>query len=185
MSLTRKMLKAMGIEDEKIEQIIEAHTETTDALKKERDDAKAESEKNATAAEELEKLKANPGDDFEAKYNSAVKDLEDYKAKVAQDAAKREAEDLLKAHLVKMGIKDDFAARIVSHTDVSKFEVENGAFKDGDTVTNAVKEEWGDLVPITRTQGASVQTPPASGDSPKLEDMTTEQYMEYKAKKRG
>ena len=31
--LTRKMLKAMNIEDEKIEQIIEAHTETVDALK--------------------------------------------------------------------------------------------------------------------------------------------------------
>ena len=37
MSLTRKMLKAMGIEDEKIDQIIEAHTETVDALKEQRD----------------------------------------------------------------------------------------------------------------------------------------------------
>ena len=42
MALTRKMLKAMGIEDEKIDQIIEAHTETTDALKQQRDEAKAE-----------------------------------------------------------------------------------------------------------------------------------------------
>ena len=37
MSLTRKMLKAMGIEEEKIDQIIEAHSETVDALKKDRD----------------------------------------------------------------------------------------------------------------------------------------------------
>ena len=37
MALTRKMLKAMGIEDEKIDQIIEAHTETTDPLTRERD----------------------------------------------------------------------------------------------------------------------------------------------------
>ena len=28
MALTRKMLKAMGIEDDKIDQIIEAHSET-------------------------------------------------------------------------------------------------------------------------------------------------------------
>ena len=40
MSLTRKMLKAMGIEDEKIDQIIEAYTETVDALKEQRDQYK-------------------------------------------------------------------------------------------------------------------------------------------------
>lgn len=33
MALTRKMLKAMGIEDEKIDQIIDAHTETVEGLK--------------------------------------------------------------------------------------------------------------------------------------------------------
>ena len=32
MSLTRKMLKAMGIEEDKIEQIIEAHTETVSLM---------------------------------------------------------------------------------------------------------------------------------------------------------
>ena len=33
MSLTRRFLKAMGIEDEKVDQIIEAHSGTVDALK--------------------------------------------------------------------------------------------------------------------------------------------------------
>ena len=33
MALTRKMLKAMGIEEEKIDEIIDAHTETVNALK--------------------------------------------------------------------------------------------------------------------------------------------------------
>lgn len=37
MPLTRKMLKAMGIEEDKIEQIIEAHADTVDALRDERD----------------------------------------------------------------------------------------------------------------------------------------------------
>ena len=32
MAFTRKMLKAMGIDEDKIEQIIEAHAETVDAL---------------------------------------------------------------------------------------------------------------------------------------------------------
>lgn len=33
MALTRKMLKAMGIEDEKIDQIIDEHAESVNALK--------------------------------------------------------------------------------------------------------------------------------------------------------
>ena len=45
MSLTRKMLKAMGIEEEKIDQIIEAHTESIDALKEQRDQYKVDAEK--------------------------------------------------------------------------------------------------------------------------------------------
>ena len=41
MALTRKMLKAMGLEDEKIDQIIEAHTETVDGLKESLEKAQA------------------------------------------------------------------------------------------------------------------------------------------------
>ena len=37
MGLSRKMLEAMGIENDKIESIIEAHSETVPALKAERD----------------------------------------------------------------------------------------------------------------------------------------------------
>lgn len=44
MAVTRKFLKALGIEDEKIDEIIEAHTEVTEALKKERDSYKADAE---------------------------------------------------------------------------------------------------------------------------------------------
>lgn len=39
MALTRKMLKAMGIGEEQIEEIIEAHTETVDGLKAYKTDA--------------------------------------------------------------------------------------------------------------------------------------------------
>ena len=34
MALTRKMLRAMGVEDDKADQIIDAHAETVDALKR-------------------------------------------------------------------------------------------------------------------------------------------------------
>ena len=52
MAMTRKFLKAMGIEEEKIEQIIEAHTETVNALKEERDKFKGDAEKLPTVQKE-------------------------------------------------------------------------------------------------------------------------------------
>ena len=45
MSLTRKMLKAMNIEEEKIDQIIEAHTETVDGFKDKVNEYKEKAEK--------------------------------------------------------------------------------------------------------------------------------------------
>ena len=45
MAFTRKFLSALGIEADKVDQIIDAHTEVTDALKSERDKYKADAEK--------------------------------------------------------------------------------------------------------------------------------------------
>ena len=39
MALTRKFLKSLGLDEDKVDSIIEAHTESTDALKKQRDEA--------------------------------------------------------------------------------------------------------------------------------------------------
>ena len=47
MALTRRSLKAMGIEDEKIDEIIAAHAETVDALKEQRDNYKAQADELA------------------------------------------------------------------------------------------------------------------------------------------
>ena len=54
MALTRKMLKAMGIEDEKIEQIIEEHVESIDGLKAERDRYKSGAEEAEGLRKQLE-----------------------------------------------------------------------------------------------------------------------------------
>ena len=45
MALSRKFLAAMGIEADKIDEIITAHVETVDGLKKERDDLKEKADK--------------------------------------------------------------------------------------------------------------------------------------------
>ena len=91
MALTRKMLKAMGIEDEKIDQIIEEHTESTDALKQQRDEYKAKAEAKATASTEPKPKDPEPGDGYKAKYDAEKKAFEDYKANIAAEKAEAEA----------------------------------------------------------------------------------------------
>ena len=58
LALTRKMLKAMGIEDEKIDQIIEEHVESIDGLKAERDRYKTGAEEAEGLRKQLEEAKA-------------------------------------------------------------------------------------------------------------------------------
>ena len=58
MAITRKGLKAMGLGEEQIESIIDAHTETVDRLKDELKTAKADAEELSAVKKELEGLKA-------------------------------------------------------------------------------------------------------------------------------
>ena len=81
MALTRKMLKAMGIEDEKIDQIIDAHSETVDGLKEKLRRAEEDAETLKDVQKELDDLKkkTDGSKDWEKKYNDEHKAFDDYK----------------------------------------------------------------------------------------------------------
>ena len=85
MALTRKMLKAMGIEDEKIDQIVEAHSETVDALKDKLRKAEEDSEDLKDVQKELDELKkkTSGADDWKKKYDDEKKAFDDYKKEIA------------------------------------------------------------------------------------------------------
>lgn len=128
MALTRKMLKAMGIEDEKIDQIIEAHAETTEALKAERDAAQKAAKENENAQKELEDLKANKTDEFQSKYEAEHEAFEAFKKEVEETKAKEVAKNLFTSTLAEMGITGKRATQIAKVTDLSAYEVKNGAY---------------------------------------------------------
>ena len=76
MALTRRSLKAMGIEDEKIDEIIAAHAETVDALKEQRDNYKAQADELEKVQQKLdeanETIKANGSDEWKVKYDAPL-----------------------------------------------------------------------------------------------------------------
>ena len=164
MALTRKLLRSMGIEDDKIDQIIEAHTETVNALKDERDEFKDAAEKLPKVQAELDELKAKPDDGFKEKYEKEHADFETYKAETAKADSEREKKSLYRKLLQDAGVDPKRLDAVMRVADLSEVSVEDGAIVDADKVTEAVKSEWSDFIQTTGSKAAGVDTPPAGGN---------------------
>jgi hypothetical protein len=164
--LTRSMLKGMGLTDEQVSAIIEAHTETTDALKESRDKYKEDAEKLPEVQKELDKLKANPSeaDDWKGKYETEHKAFEDYKKDLAAADAKKSKQDAYRALLKEIGVSENRIDSILKITNVDEFKIKDGKFEDSDKMKEAAKNEWKDFITSQQTQGADTKTPPQNDD---------------------
>ena len=168
MALTRKFLKAMGIEEDKIEQIIEAHTETTNALKEERDGYKADAEKLADVQRELDKAKKAAKDDGEetvlkSEYDALKAEYDKYKGEITAEKERNAKETAYRELLKAAGISEKRISAIVKVTDIGSVELDkDGKIKDADKRTESVKTEWADFIETTTTKGANTANPPAN-----------------------
>ena len=92
MALTRAFLKGMNLTEEQVGAIVEAHTDTVNALKSERDAFKAEAEKVPELQRQIESLQEQDIDDWQGKYEQEHKDFEQYKKDMVakEEAAKVE-----------------------------------------------------------------------------------------------
>lgn len=172
MALTRKMLKAMGIEDEKIDQIIEEHTESTDALKQQRDEYKAKAEAKATTSTEQKPKDPEPSDEYKAKYDAEKKAFEDYKANIAAEKAEADKRAKYRELIVKAGVDSKRVDSVLKVSDLSEIKVKDGAIEGADDLVKSIKEDWADFIPTTQKVGANAPNPPKNdGGAKKLEDI--------------
>lgn len=162
MSLTRKMLKAMGIEEEKIDQIIEAHSETVDSLKADRDSYKEDAEKLKDVQKELDDLKAKGDDGWKDKHDKVKKEFDDYKREQMQKETKSAKESAYRELLKSAGISEKRIDSVLKVTDLSSVELEDGKIKNADDLKKSIKEEWADFVVTTKQKGADTKDPPAN-----------------------
>ena len=128
MALTRKMLAAMDIPAEKIDEIISAHSETVNAIKEERESFKAEAEKVSalekqleTAKKELEEFKTG---DWQAKYEKVKGEYDTYKSDVETKAVKTAKENAYKQLLLNAGISDKRIASVLKVSDIDGVELD-------------------------------------------------------------
>ena len=172
MALTRKMLKAMGIEEEKIDQIIDAHTETVDALKSERDKLKEEAGKLPGVQKELDDLKAakDSGGSFEEKYKALKEEFDSYKKDVEQKETTGKKEAAYRALLKEVGVSEKRLDAVMRVTTLDKLKLDKeGKLEDADKLKESIKEEWADFIVKQGKKGADVTNPP-DGDGKSYKD---------------
>ena len=163
MSLTRKMLKAMGIEEEKIDQIIEAHSETVDSLKADRDSYKEDAEKLKAVQKELDDLKAKGDDGWKEKHDKLKDEFDQYKNDVQAKETKAAKEAAYRAILKDANLSEKGIEKAIKYAEWDKIELgEDGKLKGANDHIKAVRDEWAEYVTTTTTTGAKTYTPPAN-----------------------
>lgn len=179
MSLTRKALATMGIEEDKIDQIIEMHTSVTSDLKSELDKAKedlatakTDADKLPKVQQELEELKQSvekQGEEnpYKVKYDAIKEEFDSYKEGIENEKTKAKKVNAYKEALKAAGIADkriDVVTKASgSVIDGIEFD-DDGKVKDSDKLNSTIKEEWGDFIVSTGERGAKTPTPPANGN---------------------
>lgn len=173
MALTRKMLKAMGIEEEKIDEIIDAHRDVTDALKEDRDKYKADAEKLADVQKKYDDLKhevdGREDDPYKEKYEKEHKAFEAYKADVNAERVKANKTKAYKELLKKAGVSDKRIDSVLKVTAVDDLELDDdGNIKDADKVVEDIKSEWSEFIVVKDQQGAGTENPPRNVSGNKM-----------------
>lgn len=166
MALSRKFLAAMGIEADKIDEIISAHTETVDALKDERDTYKADAEKLPGVQKELDEANkkiaeaenADQKDKWKVKYDALKEEHDQYKAGIESEKAKQKKSDAYRELLKETGVSEKRLAAVLRVTDLDKIEFgEDGKLKDVDELKKSIKDEWAEFIMTSREQGANTE----------------------------
>ena len=164
MSITRKMLKAMGIEEDKIDQIIEAHRESVDAVAEERDKYKEQAEKLVNVEKDLVKANARLEEltDTSDKYKSLKQEYADYKADVEAKATKAEKARMYKELLTKAGIPEKRQDAIIKVTNLEDVKIKDGKIENAKELSEAINTEWADFIVTQKTKGIETSNPPSN-----------------------
>lgn len=166
MALTRKLLKGMGLTDEQIDSVIDAHTETVDALKDQVNTIKADADRLKEVEKELNSLKN--GKDWKAEYDKEKKAFEDYKTEIAGKETSRKIRAEYRKLLEKHKIANEDIDLIMAATDFGEMKLnDDGALDKVDDYEKSIAEKYARYIPKESVQGIHVSTPPANGGTKK------------------
>lgn len=156
MAFTRKFLTAMGVEADKIEEIISAHTEVVDHFRSQIDDGKAlkdeiENLKTANASLEkqlkdaTDKITAYEKDNYKGKYESEKAEHDKLKADIAGKETYSKKENILRDWMKENQYSDEGSMVILDSREdyVNKLELDkNGKASNLSDITAAIQKKY-------------------------------------------
>lgn len=163
MALTRKFLKALGIEEDKIEEIITAHGETVAALKDEIDKAEQSAKNSAAAAQERDKLQKRV-EALEKTSGDAAKvqaEYDAYRQQVETDKANAGKKALIKKALEDAHANPAAIDLMLNTVKLDEVELDGEALKDAEAVLKPIREAHAGLFGTVQNQGTPPLNPPA------------------------
>ena len=175
MAFTRKFLSALGIDADKVDEIINAHIEVVDGLKEERDGFKADAEKLADVQKKLDKANEKLAKQGEGEtvlkedFDKLQKEYDDYKADITAKETKRTKEHAVREFYKGVGVSEKRLDSVMKVTNLDDFELDkDGKIKDAEKQTEKAKTEWADFISTTTERGANTATPPTNNGGSKM-----------------
>lgn len=172
MAFKRADLAGLGIEPDKIQILIDWHSETVKALQAKIDEYKDTADELKTAQEQLKTVKAEletmKKDDYKAKYESEHAEhektkaaYEKYKGEIAGKETLAKKREAFKALMEKENLPEKYHARAMKGIDFDGMELDDkGAIKDAKSYAECIRTEWGDMIVAKGTEGADTPAPP-------------------------
>lgn len=168
----------MGLTDEQIDSIIEAHRETVDGLKNQISTLKADADKLPGIQKQLDDLQAGNGDDWKTKYETEHTAFETFKSDTEKKATHAAKETAYRALLKKAGVRDARLDTVLKVSDVDSVKLDkDGNITGADDLETKIKTEWADFMEGTTVTGPRTPNPPANAGG---NSMTKEQILAIK-----
>lgn len=171
MALTRKFLKALGVEEDKIEEIITAHGETVAALKDDAEKARQNADDSAAIAKERDSYKQRV-EALEKASGDAAKvqaEYDAYKKQVETDKANAGKKTLVQKALEAAGANPAAIDLLLNTIDLEKVETDGNKLKNAADVLKPVKEAHAGLFGSVKQKGTD-QLNPLGGGGAKSRD---------------
>lgn len=171
----------MSIDEEKIDEIISAHSETVTALKEQRDSYKADAEKLPTVEKELNELKQTASGDkhLEKQYNDLKAEYDSYKATIEAEKKVQAVKGLLR----EINIGDKWVDRIVKFTNFDDIELDGDNLKNADGLKERYAKDYYDCIVKTQTEGVNTETPPQTSPQVDYDKLSDDEYYQTIFKK--
>lgn len=169
MALTRKLLKGMGLSEEQIDSVCDAHSETLEGMKERIRTLEEEAGKLKAVQKELDELRG--GKDYKAELERVKKEFDAYRAEVGAKETASKVRAAYRELLRAANVDGKRIDAILRATDMKDMKLDGeGKLENADKLTEAIKAEWSDFIVTGKTRGADVKTPPTGGKVTRTRD---------------